>query len=68
LAFGHPEREALMAAKKLSPISIRLDAELKGALQRIANDDDRTLSALITRILKQYVAQWDRTSKRGPKR
>ena len=41
--------------KKLEPISIRLEPDVKAALQELAAGDDRTLSAFINRILRQYV-------------
>jgi predicted transcriptional regulator len=42
-------------SKKLEPISIRLDPDVKAALQELARADDRTLSAFINRILRNYV-------------
>ena len=42
--------------KKLtSQISIRLENEIKTALEEMAAADDRSLSSLINRILRQYV-------------
>jgi predicted transcriptional regulator len=42
--------------KKLSSqISIRLENEIKTALEEMAAADDRSLSSLINRILRQYV-------------
>jgi predicted transcriptional regulator len=42
-------------AKKLSPISIRLDADVKAALESLAKSDDRSLSAYINRVLRDHV-------------
>jgi predicted transcriptional regulator len=42
-------------AKKLEPISIRLDAELKAVLEELAGEDDRSLSSYINRALRQHV-------------
>jgi len=41
--------------KKLDPISIRLEPDVKAALKQIAADEDRSLSYLINRVLRQYV-------------
>jgi len=42
-------------SKKLDPISIRLEPDVKAALQQIATAEDRSLSYLINRVLRQYV-------------
>jgi len=39
----------------LDPISIRLEPDVKAALKQIAADEDRSLSYLINRVLRQYV-------------
>lgn len=41
--------------KKLDPISIRLEADVKSRLEQLAKADDRTLSAYINRLLRQHV-------------
>lgn len=41
--------------KKLDPISIRLDPEVKRALETLAVAEDRTLSAYINRVLRFHV-------------
>jgi hypothetical protein len=42
--------------KKLaSQISIRLEDELKTALEEMAQADDRSLSSMINRILRRYI-------------
>lgn len=41
--------------KKLNPISIRLEPDVKVRLERLAKADDRTLSAYINRVLRQHV-------------
>jgi predicted transcriptional regulator len=45
-----------MERKKMDPISIRLDPEVKAALQRLAKADGRSLSGYIHHLLQQYVA------------
>ena len=39
----------------MEPISIRLEAEVKEALQELAEADERSLSSFINRILRTYV-------------
>lgn len=39
----------------MSPISIRLEFDVKAALEELASADDRTLSAYINRVLRQHV-------------
>ncbi len=46
-----------MSEKKLAPTSLRLEPELKAALERLAEADDRSLSSYITRVLKEHVAR-----------
>lgn len=41
--------------KKLEPLSIRLDPDVRTALESLAAADDRTLSAYVHRLLKQHV-------------
>ena len=48
--------------KRLEPISIRLEPEVKAALDQQARADDRSLSNLINRILREYV-ELQRTKK-----
>lgn len=43
--------------KKLAPTSLRLDPDMKAALERLAADDDRSLSSYITRVLREHVAR-----------
>ena len=52
-----PATSGLMKkGKKLSSqISIRLEDEIKAALEDMAAQDDRSLSSLVNRILRQYV-------------
>ena len=44
-----------MKEKKLDPISIRLDPDVKAALEQLAAADDRSLSGFINRVLRQFV-------------
>jgi predicted transcriptional regulator len=42
-------------SKKLEPMSLRLDPEVKAPLQEFAAADERTLSAYVNRVLRQHV-------------
>jgi hypothetical protein len=37
------------------PTSMRLDPDVKAALERAAADDDRSVSSLVERILKEWL-------------
>ncbi|HXF55295.1 MAG TPA: ribbon-helix-helix protein, CopG family [Hyphomicrobiaceae bacterium] len=41
--------------KKLDPISIRLDPDVKAALEELAKEDERSLSSYINRALRQHI-------------
>jgi hypothetical protein len=51
-------------SKKLDPISIRLDPDVKAALEELAKADDRSLSAYINRTLRQHVEETKRREKK----
>ena len=38
-----------------TPISLRIEPEIREALQQFADDDERTLSSYIARLLRQHV-------------
>jgi hypothetical protein len=40
--------------KKLQPLSIRLDADVRRAIEKLARKDDRSLSAYINRLLREH--------------
>jgi hypothetical protein len=40
---------------KTAPLGFRVEQELKEALERAAKDDDRSVSSLVERILKQWL-------------
>jgi hypothetical protein len=40
--------------KKMQPISIRLDAGVRAAIETLAKEDERSLSAYINRVLRQH--------------
>ena len=42
---------------RTAPTSIRLDPDVKAALVRAAQDDDRSVSSLIERILKAWLTE-----------
>ena len=54
-----------MTSKKLDPISIRLDPEVKAALERLAKADDRSLSGYINHLLKTHVDSVERKKERS---
>ena len=39
------------------PTSMRLDPEIKAAIERAAKDDDRSVSSLVERILKEWLVR-----------
>jgi len=41
--------------KKLNPISLRLDPDLREALERLARADERSLSQYISLVLRTHV-------------
>ena len=45
------------------PVNIKLDDKIKSELQEIANDEHRTLSNLISKILIDYLKEKDKPSK-----
>lgn len=44
------------APKKLFPVNIRMDEPTLTALRQIAEEEDRTVSNLITRIVREWLA------------
>ena len=49
-----------------TPISLRIEPEIREALQQFADDDERTLSSYIARLLRQHV-EAKRGGKKQPK-
>jgi hypothetical protein len=43
--------------KKLEPMSIRLDPDVKAALQGFAEEEERSLSFYVNRVLRKHVEQ-----------
>ena len=43
--------------KKLEPMSIRLDPDVKAALQGFAEEEERSLSFYVNRVLRKLVEQ-----------
>jgi hypothetical protein len=43
--------------KKLEPMSIRLDPDVKAALQGFAEEEERSLSFYVNRVLREHVEQ-----------
>jgi hypothetical protein len=51
-------------ARKLEPMVIHLDSEVKAALQELDDDDDeRTLSAYVNSVLRHHIDAMRRRSK-----
>ncbi len=46
---------ALEMAKKLNPVNVRLDDEMREELKKIAQAENRTLSNLIVTVLREYL-------------
>jgi predicted transcriptional regulator len=46
--------------KKMEAISIRLDEDIRAALDEIVEVEHRTLSGQINWVLRQYVEEWRR--------
>jgi predicted HicB family RNase H-like nuclease len=55
-------KQLMQRRKKLEPISIRLDPEVKRALEAQAVTEDRSLSAYINRVLRFHVDSLPRPS------
>ncbi|MGB0084808.1 MAG: hypothetical protein WBP94_05470 [Rhodomicrobiaceae bacterium] len=51
-----PTPKAPRAPKKLYPINVRLDEDTLEQLRLVAFEEDRTISNLIGRILKEWLA------------
>jgi hypothetical protein len=48
---------------KTAPFSMRLDEDLKAALQKMADEDNRSLTNYIETLLRQHVADRKRAKK-----
>jgi hypothetical protein len=54
--------------KLLEPMSIRLDPDVKAALERFAEEEDRSLSSYVNRILRDHVERAEaRTPPEAPR-
>jgi predicted transcriptional regulator len=51
--------------KKLIPISIRLNADVKTALEEIAAEDERSVASLINRTMRDYIQSVRGKPKKG---
>ena len=47
------------APKKLHPVNIRMDEKMLNRLRAIAAEEDRTVSNLVGRIIKEWLAAHD---------
>jgi predicted transcriptional regulator len=45
----------MRSPKKLEPLSIRLDPDVRAGLEALATADDRSLSAYVHRVLRLHV-------------
>jgi hypothetical protein len=50
---------------KTPPVGVRLDPHLKIALERAAVDDQRSLSAMIAKILSDWLKRKDKEERRS---
>jgi predicted transcriptional regulator len=50
--------------KKTDPISVRLDPDVKAALEQLAAADERSMSAYIGRVLKNHVDAQQRPTRK----
>jgi len=51
--------------KPPSPTSLRLDPELKAALEKLAEADERSLSSYIARVLRDHVEKVTGKARKG---
>jgi len=42
---------------RTNPLGVRVEPEIKDALERAAKDDDRSVSSLVERILKGWLVE-----------
>jgi predicted transcriptional regulator len=54
--------------KLLEPMSIRLDPDVKAALQGFAEEEERSLSFYVNRVLRQHVQQVETKKQEARKR
>jgi hypothetical protein len=57
----------LMPMSKPTPSSIRFDPELKADLQAMADDDDRSFSYIVEKLLRNSVSEWKAKRKQARK-
>lgn len=49
---------------KTHPVSVRLDPEIKAAIERAAEEDSRSVSAMIQKILADWILAQEKESRR----
>ena len=54
--------------KLLEPMSIRLDPDVKAALEGFAEDEDRSLSSYVNRVLRDHVERVEAKRQDGAQR
>jgi hypothetical protein len=42
---------------RTNPLGVRVEPEIKGALERAAKDDDRSVSSLVERVLRSWLVE-----------
>jgi hypothetical protein len=52
--------------KLLEPMSIRLDPDVKAALEGFAEEEDRSLSSYVNRVLRDHVERVEATKEPEP--
>jgi hypothetical protein len=60
------ERRRNRPTKKMEAISIRLDEQVRAALDEIVEEEGRSLSGHINWVLKRHVKQWRRKQQQEP--
>ena len=53
--------------KLLEPMSIRLDPDVKASLQGFAEEEDRSLSSYVNRVLREHVHRLEAQQHEPPK-
>lgn len=51
---------------RTNPLGVRVEPEIKEALEKAAKDDDRSVSSMVERILKAWLTERGYLPKAGP--
>jgi hypothetical protein len=55
--LGQHHANTIGDMKKTHPVAIRMDPEVKAALERLAADDNRSLSSYVGLLLRRHVEE-----------